>query len=104
MSASECAECTLSGPDTLHFRCGTQTDTIQLTSVCFNQVFHPIMKKLLLLFMAVFALAASAAAQSRTVTGTVVGAEDDEPLVGATVLPVGGAAPARRPTSTAISP
>ncbi len=48
------------------------------------------MKKLLLLFMAVIALAAAASAQSRTVTGTVVGAEDDEPLVGATVTPVGG--------------
>lgn len=48
------------------------------------------MKKLLLLFVAVFALAVSASAQSRTVTGTVVGAEDDEPLVGATVMPIGG--------------
>ncbi len=65
-------------------------DSSFLTSVCFNQVFHPIMKKLLLLFVAVFALAVSASAQSRTVTGTVVGAEDDEPLVGATVMPIGG--------------
>ena len=48
------------------------------------------MKKLLLLFVAVIAFAVGAAAQSRTVSGTVVSAEDDEPLVGATVLPVGG--------------
>ena len=48
------------------------------------------MKKLLLLFVAVFALAVQASAQSRTVTGTVVSAEDDEPLVGATVMPIGG--------------
>ncbi len=48
------------------------------------------MKKLLLLFAAVFALAVGAAAQSHTVSGTVLSDEDGEPLVGATVLPVGG--------------
>lgn len=56
------------------------------------------MKKLLLLFAAVFALAMGAAAQSHTVSGTVLSAEDGEPLVGATVTPVGGG----QPTATDI--
>ena len=43
------------------------------------------MKKLLLLLAAVIALAAQASAQPRTVTGTVLSAEDGEPLVVATV-------------------
>ncbi len=47
------------------------------------------MKKLFLLFTAIFCLAMTAAAQ-RTVTGTVVDAESGEPLVAATVLPIGG--------------
>lgn len=47
------------------------------------------MKKLFLFLTAVFCLAMSAHAQ-RTVTGTVVDAETDEPLVAATVLPIGG--------------
>lgn len=47
------------------------------------------MKKLFLFLTAVFCLAMSAYAQ-RTVTGTVVDAETDEPLVAATVLPIGG--------------
>lgn len=47
------------------------------------------MKKLFLLFLTV-AWVTIAAAQTRTVTGTVVYEGDDEPLVGATVLPVGG--------------
>ncbi|MDE6459312.1 MAG: SusC/RagA family TonB-linked outer membrane protein [Paramuribaculum sp.] len=37
--------------------------------------------------MATFAIAS---AQTRTVTGKVVSAEDDEPLVGASILPIGG--------------
>ena len=47
------------------------------------------MKKffLLLLTVATFAMAS---AQTRTVTGKVVYAGDDEPLVGATILPIGG--------------
>lgn len=47
------------------------------------------MKKLFLFLTAVICLAMSAHAQ-RTVTGTVVDAETDEPLVAATVLPIGG--------------
>lgn len=50
------------------------------------------MKKLSLLLFAALTIgcAAGASAQTRTVTGTVVYAGDDEPLAGATVLPVGG--------------
>ncbi len=40
--------------------------------------------------MAVFLLTATAGAQTRTVKGTVVDAANDEPLVGATVEPIGG--------------
>ena len=48
------------------------------------------MKKLFLLLLAVLTISLSAAAQMRTVKGTVVYAGDGEPLVGVTVLPVGG--------------
>lgn len=47
------------------------------------------MKKLLLLLTAIFTLALSGYAQDRTVTGTVVD-DNDEPLIGATVMPIGG--------------
>lgn len=43
------------------------------------------MKKLFLLLLAVFAMAVCASAQTRTVTGTVVDADNDEPLTGASV-------------------
>lgn len=45
------------------------------------------MKKLLILLFSFLAFTVSA--QNRTVTGTVVSATDGEPLIGATVLPVG---------------
>ncbi len=48
------------------------------------------MKKLFLLLTAVLLAAVSMTAQTRTITGTVVSAADDEPIVGATVVPVGG--------------
>lgn len=48
------------------------------------------MKKLFLLLTAVLMTVACALAQTRVVTGTVVSAADDEPLAGATVMPVGG--------------
>ena len=48
------------------------------------------MKKLLLLLTAVITLALSGYAQDRTVHGVVVDSETDEPLVGATVMPMGG--------------
>ncbi|MDE5719302.1 MAG: carboxypeptidase-like regulatory domain-containing protein [Paramuribaculum sp.] len=47
------------------------------------------MKKLFLLLMTV-AMFAVASAQERTVTGQVIYAGDGEPLVGASVLPIGG--------------
>lgn len=47
------------------------------------------MKKLFLFLTAVFCFTLAAQAQ-RTVTGTVVDSETDEPLIGATVLPLGG--------------
>lgn len=47
------------------------------------------MKKFLLLLMAVICVGALSA-QTRTVTGTVYSAEDNEPLAGASVVPVGG--------------
>lgn len=43
------------------------------------------MKKLFLLLLAVLAMAVCASAQTRTVTGTVVDAENDEPLTGVSV-------------------
>jgi len=48
------------------------------------------MKKLFLLFVTVLLTATYAVAQNRTIHGTVISAEDDEPLIGATVMPVGG--------------
>ncbi len=47
------------------------------------------MKKLFLLLAVIIATSLSAVAQSRTVTGVVIDADTDEPLVGASVLPVG---------------
>ncbi len=47
------------------------------------------MKKLFLLLLAVLSISLCASAQPRTVKGTVVYAGDQEPLVGATILPVG---------------
>ena len=43
------------------------------------------MKKLFLLLLAVLAMAVCASAQTRTVTGTVVDATNDEPIIGASV-------------------
>ncbi len=43
------------------------------------------MKKLFLLLLAVLAMAVGASAQTRTVTGTVVDADNDEPIIGASV-------------------
>lgn len=51
------------------------------------------MKKLFLLLTAIVAFALSAAAQNRTYTGTVLSSADDEPLIGATVTPIGGGHP-----------
>lgn len=48
------------------------------------------MKKLFLLLLAVLSISLCASAQNRTVKGTVVYAGDQEPLPGATILPVGG--------------
>ena len=48
------------------------------------------MKKLFLLLVAVLSISLCASAQTRMVKGTVVYAGDQEPLPGATVLPVGG--------------
>ena len=47
------------------------------------------MKKLFLLLAVIITFALSAAAQNRTVSGTVVSADNGEPLIGATVLGVG---------------
>lgn len=47
------------------------------------------MKRLLLLLLTAVTIGMSLTAQSRTVTGTVVYAVDKEPLIGATVVPVG---------------
>jgi len=47
------------------------------------------MKKLFLLFAVIVTFALGAAAQNRTVTGTVVSADGDEPLTGATVMGAG---------------
>ena len=48
------------------------------------------MKKLFLLLVAVLSISLCASAQTRMVKGTVVYAGDQEPLPGATILPVGG--------------
>lgn len=47
------------------------------------------MKKLFLLLTAVIMAVVCALAQNRTITGVVVDAENNDPLVGATVMPVG---------------
>lgn len=47
------------------------------------------MKKLFLLLLTVVLTTVAALAQGRTVTGTVISASDGEPLIGATVQPVG---------------
>jgi len=48
------------------------------------------MKKLFLLLAAIAVMAIGASAQTQTITGVVLSAMDDEPLIGASVLPVGG--------------
>ena len=48
------------------------------------------MKKLILLLLTIVVICQCASAQSRSVEGVVVYAGDNEPLIGATVLPVGG--------------
>ena len=48
------------------------------------------MKKLFLIFLAVTSFTLCAMAQNKIVKGVVLTAGDDEPLIGATVLPVGG--------------
>lgn len=48
------------------------------------------MKKLLFLLAVIVATTLSAMAQNRTVSGVVLDAENDEPLIGASVTPVGG--------------
>ncbi len=47
------------------------------------------MKKLFLLFVAVLAMGICAVAQNRTIRGTVIDANTNEPLVGASVVPAG---------------
>lgn len=48
------------------------------------------MRKLFLVLMAVLACSWSLSAQTKTVTGTVLDAANNEPLMGATVMPIGG--------------
>lgn len=48
------------------------------------------MRKLFLIMMALIACSWSAIAQTRTYHGTVLEADSNEPLIGATVLPIGG--------------
>lgn len=48
------------------------------------------MRKLFLILMAVVACAWSAMAQNRTISGIVIDAANNEPLIGATVMPNGG--------------
>ena len=48
------------------------------------------MRKLFLILMTLAAVSWSAIAQTRTVSGTVVDAGNNEPLIGVTVLPIGG--------------
>ena len=48
------------------------------------------MKKLFLLLAVIVSVVLGASAQTQTIKGTVLSASDDEPLIGATVLPVGG--------------
>lgn len=48
------------------------------------------MKKLFLLLVTVLAMSLYASAQTRTVSGTVLDADTDEPILGASVVPMGG--------------
>ena len=48
------------------------------------------MRKLFLIMMVLIACSWSAIAQTRTYHGTVVEADSNEPLIGATILPIGG--------------
>ena len=48
------------------------------------------MRKLFLILMTLMACSWSLSAQTRTYHGTVVGESDGEPLIGATVMPIGG--------------
>ena len=48
------------------------------------------MRKLFLILMAVLACSWSLSAQTKTITGTVLDAANNEPLFGATVMPIGG--------------
>lgn len=48
------------------------------------------MRKLFLLLMAVLACTWSLTASARTVTGSVLDAANNEPLIGATIMPIGG--------------
>lgn len=48
------------------------------------------MRKLFIMLMTLAAVSWSAIAQTRTVSGTVVDAGNNEPLIGVTVLPIGG--------------
>ena len=46
------------------------------------------MKKLFLLLVTVLAMSLYASAQTRTVSGTVLDADTDEPILGASVVPM----------------
>ena len=48
------------------------------------------MRKLLLLMVSVMMCAIGLQAQNRTIHGTVLDASNNEPLIGATIMPVGG--------------
>ena len=48
------------------------------------------MRKLFLIMMTLMAVSWSALAQTRTISGTIVDAGNNEPLIGVTVMPVGG--------------
>ena len=60
------------------------------------------MKKLFLLFFTLCAISLQAKAQSRSVSGTVVYADDGHPIIGATIIPK-GLTLVLLPTSTEIS-
>lgn len=62
------------------------------------------MRKLFLILMTLIACTWNLQAQTRTYHGTVLDAANGEPLIGATVMPVGGGRVARLSTSTEISP
>ena len=48
------------------------------------------MRKLFLIMMTLVAFSWNLAAQTKSVSGTVVDAANNEPLIGATVMPIGG--------------